>query len=291
MARANAAQRAGGGLSDGWRIEIRADAASVRDLGNYVGVATGALQGRDRSDRSDPPLNPVKGLSLYFPHADWDNRGAKLRADIREKSAFASSRAPQGRHNNTEPLGHVWYFDIAKSFSTEGAGDNVSVEFIGIEGVPDDVRLIFIDREMKRCVDLRAQNSYEFFLGEKGYVNSESDVRFMLLAGNAEFVDSRHELLPQVPVVTTLYQSYPNPFNPATVIRYDLAHPGHVDLRIFDVSGALVKVMASRHHEPGRYEIGWNGENERGDRVASGVYFYRLKTVDYIQTRKMVLIR
>ena len=288
---ANTARQTELGPRDGWRIEIRADVASVRDFGNYAGVAAAALPGRDRSDRPDPPLNPTRALSVYFPHADWGNRGVKLRADMRDERTSASSRAPLRYHNHAEPLGHVWYFDIAKNFSTEGAGDKVSVEFIGIEGVPDDVRIIFIDREMKRCIDLRTEDRYEFFLGERGYIDTESDARFMLLAGNAEFVDSRDEFLPRMPTASALYQSYPNPFNPATVIRYDLAYPGYVDIRIYDVGGALVKVVENRYREPGRYEVGWNGNNERGNQVASGIYFYRLKTVGCIQTRKMVLIR
>jgi hypothetical protein len=94
-----------------------------------------------------------------------------------------------------------------------------------------------------------------------------------------------------VPMTAALYQNIPNPFNPRTVIRYDVAAPGHVSLRVYDVRGALVRVLEDRIRAMGRYEVDWNGDDGRGERVASGVYFYRLTTPGYSQTRKMVLLK
>ena len=65
----------------------------------------------------------------------------------------------------------------------------------------------------------------------------------------------------------------------------------HVSLRIYNVGGSLVKVVYDGYRTPGRYEVGWNGDNDRGDRVASGVYFYQLTTSGFLQTRKMVLLK
>ncbi len=64
-----------------------------------------------------------------------------------------------------------------------------------------------------------------------------------------------------------------------------------VNLRIYSVTGALVKVLEARHRDCGRYEAAWNGENERGSKVVSGIYFYRLSTVHMTQTRKIILLR
>ena len=90
---------------------------------------------------------------------------------------------------------------------------------------------------------------------------------------------------------TMLHQNHPNPFNPTTVIRYDLAASGIADLRIYDARGALVKVLESAYRPAGRYEIVWDGTNGRGERAASGVYFYRLRTPSFNRTRKMVLLK
>jgi hypothetical protein len=93
-----------------------------------------------------------------------------------------------------------------------------------------------------------------------------------------------------VPRVTVLHQNVPNPFNPTTTIRFDLAQAGRVELRVFDVAGRLVRTLASGVHEPGRHTMVWNGLDTGGRRVASGVYFYRLDAPEFVATRKLVLL-
>jgi hypothetical protein len=186
--------------------------------------------------------------------------------------------------------GHAWRFDVAKNFSNETAGDEMSLEFAGVEGIPDGAEAHLIDRRLQRLVDIKKEIQYSFYLGERPVV-SEDDCRFTLLVGSEEFIGSYGDQMQQVPIRTALHQNYPNPFNPATIIRYELAKAGRVELRIYDVTGALVRVLENRKREPGRYEVGWNGQNERGGFVSSGVYFYRLKTDGFSKTRKMLLLK
>jgi len=93
------------------------------------------------------------------------------------------------------------------------------------------------------------------------------------------------------PSITYLDQNFPNPFNPMTDIIFGLKEPAFVSLRIYDVSGRLVKVLAEGNHMAGRHEVAWNGENSNVMPVASGLYFYRLVAGDFVQTKKMVLLR
>jgi hypothetical protein len=93
------------------------------------------------------------------------------------------------------------------------------------------------------------------------------------------------------PLSFMLYQNYPNPFNPSTVIRYDVANPGNVDIKVYDVSGALIKILESRYRTPGQHEVQWDGSNSSGVNVSTGVYFYRLTTNGFSQTRKMILLK
>lgn len=88
-----------------------------------------------------------------------------------------------------------------------------------------------------------------------------------------------------------LSQNHPNPFNPATTVSFSLSERGHASLVIYDVAGRLVRVLADNVMEAGPHEVTWDGRDHEGRAIASGVYFYRLETGVYTETRKMVLLR
>ncbi|MEE9270274.1 MAG: choice-of-anchor D domain-containing protein, partial [Candidatus Krumholzibacteria bacterium] len=95
----------------------------------------------------------------------------------------------------------------------------------------------------------------------------------------------------RVPVEFSLHQNYPNPLNPTTTIAYDL--PAAVDARlvIYNVRGERIRELVNEFQQPGRYKIQWDGRNTRGESVASGVYFYRLKAGNFVRTRKMIMLK
>ncbi len=88
-----------------------------------------------------------------------------------------------------------------------------------------------------------------------------------------------------------LRQNYPNPFNPTTTISFELASAGEVTLKVFNVQGQLVRTLASGQHSQGTHEVRWNGTNERGAKVSSGIYLYRLNAGAETITRQMVLLK
>jgi len=83
----------------------------------------------------------------------------------------------------------------------------------------------------------------------------------------------------------------PNPFNPATTLRFRLDEAGWVRLLVFDVSGRLVRTVADGPHERGAFERTWRGKDDRGRPVAPGVYVARLEAKGTTATRKMVLVK
>ncbi|MGD1047742.1 MAG: FlgD immunoglobulin-like domain containing protein [Candidatus Krumholzibacteriaceae bacterium] len=95
----------------------------------------------------------------------------------------------------------------------------------------------------------------------------------------------------EAPRATYLAQNFPNPFNPATKITFGLKGPGGVSLRIYDATGRLVRVLVKGDLSAGRYAEPWDGKDNGGRAVASGIYFYRLDAGTFTQTRKMVLLR
>ena len=96
---------------------------------------------------------------------------------------------------------------------------------------------------------------------------------------------------PVIPKTFALYQNVPNPFNPATTIRYNVPGGGDVTLRIYDVTGALVRTLIDGAQTPGEQHVTWHGDDDTGRHVASGVYFYRLTAPGFSKTRKMVLLQ
>ena len=99
-----------------------------------------------------------------------------------------------------------------------------------------------------------------------------------------------------LPRETALLSNYPNPFNPETWIPYQLAAPADVTLHIYSVDGTLVRTLALGHQSAGIYHSKaraayWDGRNQHGEVVASGVYFYTLSAADFTATRKMLIRR
>jgi len=94
-----------------------------------------------------------------------------------------------------------------------------------------------------------------------------------------------------VPDVTFLSQNFPNPFNPVTTIGFGINESGHVSIRIYDAAGRLVTTLVDESRTAGRYTTEWNGKSADGTHAASGVYFYRLITKEFKETKKMILLR
>ncbi len=91
------------------------------------------------------------------------------------------------------------------------------------------------------------------------------------------------------PHALTLHRNAPNPFNPSTTIRYSLGKSGHAELAVFNSLGQKIRTLAEGPQAAGVHTVQWNGCNDSGQHVSSGVYFYRLRSGTYVQTMKMVL--
>jgi hypothetical protein len=96
----------------------------------------------------------------------------------------------------------------------------------------------------------------------------------------------------KVPLTFSLRQNYPNPFNPTTTIAYEVPRPGtDVEIMLFDVAGRLVSELVNEHKVPGYYFVSWDGHDRRGEPVASGVYFMRMRAGTFMDTKKLLLLK
>ena len=88
-----------------------------------------------------------------------------------------------------------------------------------------------------------------------------------------------------------LLQNYPNPFNPSTQIRYDLPRAERVIVTVYDILGHRVATLADARQAAGAYSLTWNGLDQHGAKVASGLYLYRMEAGSYTEMRKMLLLK
>ncbi|MBE2228141.1 MAG: T9SS type A sorting domain-containing protein [Ignavibacteria bacterium] len=115
--------------------------------------------------------------------------------------------------------------------------------------------------------------------------SSQSNVMYWILTRNHNTIGIS-TISNEIPARYNLYQSYPNPFNPVTSIKFDISNTSNVKLTIYDITGRKVQELINGELKAGTYKAEWNAS-----RFASGVYFYTLSSGDYVQTKKMMLVK
>ncbi len=95
----------------------------------------------------------------------------------------------------------------------------------------------------------------------------------------------------QTPDNSYIYQNYPNPFNPSTSIDYVVSKASKVKIDIYDINGQIVRSLTNGIKNPGQYSEKWDGTNNNGSMASSGSYFYQVQIGNYIQTKKMILMK
>jgi hypothetical protein len=166
----------------------------------------------------------------------------------------------------------LFHYDEGSEFSvSRAAGSDIGWTEISPAISRDDLTFSFVDS----TVEAPARYRYRVRVGDD--------------AGSRILFETDAIAVPAPPLA--LDQNFPNPFNPATTIRYCLPARCRVSLRIYDVSGRLIADLIDQDQTPGRHSITWNGEDTHGRRTASGIYFCRLRAGKQVLSRKMVLLR
>ena len=122
--------------------------------------------------------------------------------------------------------------------------------------------------------------------------NSTVAYDLKIVAGQSDYVETMtEEILANIPSVFSLSQNYPNPFNPITKMNYNLPMRSKVNISIYNVLGQEIKTLVNEVQEYGYHSISWNGKDNFGRDMASGVYFTRMVSKGFTQTKKMLLVK
>ena len=164
---------------------------------------------------------------------------------------------------------------------------------VGIQGIKN--RLSKIDTVSGKILIHQILNGDDITFGLNPYSEDESNI-----AISYEFIDQNNNMissgsvdykLKPIPATFALKDNYPNPFNPSTTIRYDLPTAALVNIVIYDITGREVARPLSSAQNPGYHSVIWNSKNFNGESVAAGIYFYQIQTKEFVQTKKMLLLK
>ncbi|HEX9912933.1 MAG TPA: 5'-nucleotidase C-terminal domain-containing protein, partial [candidate division Zixibacteria bacterium] len=130
------------------------------------------------------------------------------------------------------------------------------------------------------------------------HISSESAEELIYLADklmesitSSPLADHSYKTMKENPETFSLLQNYPNPFNPQTQIAYTLPEDSHIKLTIYNIMGQKVKVLVDEYQSAGTKNVIWDGRNGNGKKVTSGIYFYKLQAGDFVQTKKMSVVK
>ncbi|MBL7960547.1 fibronectin type III domain-containing protein, partial [bacterium] len=240
-----------------WSAQFQAVAGDYKDAFNVIGVS--ALSSDEWDDLDErAPISVGQGVNVYF-----QSSGKMLAYDIRDAN-----------------IGHEW--NMAVENSTKN--DKTILQW-DVANLPQQFNLILYDiTHNKKINALDASSGYEF--------RNDRPTSFKVFAGSADWVEQNvQQLEKELPQTFALHQNYPNPFNPTTRIAFDVAQSGNVKIKIYNVLGQEVATVVNRYYETGRYNIEWNGRDDMGRQLSSGVYIYRLETGKVSRVKKMLLVK
>lgn len=248
-----------------WQIEIVASNSGMKDRGNFVGVASDAVEEWDEHELFEAPrLGDY--LRLYFDQAHWQKAAGFYATDFRPPAE----------------VGYEWKFCV------ESASEHrvTELEFSALPTVPNDYAVILYDVTQGRSHDLRVESRYRF------PSPMPSTNLFKLWIGSEAFVNDRVTRTGGEVTSYTLEQNYPNPFNPTTSLRFALAETGPVSLAIYNLKGELVRTLFDgKVMSVGVHQETWDGKDEFGNTAANGVYFCRMQAGQKTLLRKLTLLK
>lgn len=198
---------------------------------------------------------------------------------ISNEIRFTLDKNQSTRYFSADAQVHIW--DAVVNSPEEHEKITIYWEMCSNEG---EYVSYLIDTDNNVRIAMHEQTEYVF--------SARRQHHFKIIAGTSASVkNALMDLDKNLPTVFALRQNYPNPFNPTTTIDFEIAQSGNIELAIYNLLGQRVKVLNSGFYRTGFYKTVWDGTSDKGIRVASGVYLYRLQTPATTITKKLLLIK
>ena len=220
--------------------------------------ALAKISPRDFSLKGKANSLTINDMDLYF--------GVEMSA--REKLSYSLPPKP--------PSGA---FDIRFTGDTRIAGENTEIEVMNPHGTITISYDVVLDAGEHLNWVLTSESGSEYTLEGTGEITVPTEETFTL------------ERKAIIPISYTLHQNYPNPFNPITSLRYDLPEQAQVTLTVYDLMGREITQLVNTTQEAGYRSVQWNATDSFGKPVSAGVYLYQIRAGEFVQTRKMVLLK
>ena len=238
----------------------------MHDLENWAGIFKNAQAGFDNLELAEPPVIG-QFLKISFSHPEWDLPTDEFSTDFR----------PAGVSEQ------MWQFDV----NTNEAYADIRLTFDFLGDFPTNAEVHLIDEALQSAHNLRANSVYTFKSGQDG-----AEKKLKLIVGSHQFATTQAGEINLVPAQFELLQNFPNPFNPETSIRFNLPEASRVSILIYDLLGRKVRsLIDSEQKGAGYFTTQWNGLDDFGGQVATGVYIYQFKTNSKSISRKMILMK
>ena len=177
------------------------------------------------------------------------------------------------------PKPPVGAFDVRFKGDTRVTKEKVEIEVMSTTETITIAYNVVINAGEHMNWILTPENGKDFILEGAGEITIPSSERFILNRGSV------------IPITFTLHQNFPNPFNPITTLRYDLPSDALVTLSIYDMLGREVTQLVNTTQEAGFKSVQWDAKDSMGRPVSAGVYLYQIQAGEFIETKKMVLLK
>jgi hypothetical protein len=251
-----------GGYTIQLKAQVRSGEQTLRDDANFLGLRKGAAAGLDSLDFAEAP--PV---------------GNHVRLSIQDDARrLAGSYLPTGED------GQTWNLELAVSTEKTRAGDPETVRLSLVEHgtAPSGYNLYVFDLDRQMPLPVMAG-------AVEVPVESGQTAHLRVVAGSETFAKSNSDGIPLEEIETKLGKPYPNPLESEATIEYQLQKTSYVRMELYDILGRRVATLVSEEKTAGQHTLQWSPSGNR--RLASGVYFLRMRAGDFTATQKMTIVR